>query len=303
MTEDPETGSERPAVTRFTDYRAYLKAMIGWLKVNRRGFSYRTFAKKAGFSSPSFLKLVADGQRKLSSESVERVAVGLGLDRREAEAFELLVEMGQAETDARRNRVYTKIAKLAQRDPVKKIEVDQYEAYSRWQTMVVRELAQLPDFDEDPERLAKRMRFKTKPDEIKRGVDNLERLGLLVRDASGRLVPAEKNLTSGPEVRSLAIRNFHRNMLQRAIEALDSVPLAERNVSGVTVALTRRQYARVIELVQTLRREVLAVAEDVSPDDEAPEIHQLNFALFPLTQPLPSPARGVDAVAQNEDRS
>jgi len=291
MNDLSEADSERPAVTRFTDYRAYLRAMIAWLKVNRRGFSYRTFAKKAGFSSPSFLKLVADGQRKLSAESVERVAVGLGLDRREAEAFELLVEMGQAESDSRKNRAYTKIAKLAQRDPVKKIEVDQYEAYSRWQTMVLRELVQLPDFDENPERLAKRMRFKTKPDEIKKGVDNLERLGLVVRDEAGKLIPAEKNLTSGPEVRSLAIRNFHRSMLQRAIEALDTVPLAERNVSGVTVALTRRQYGRVIELVQTLRREVLAVAEETSPheDDEPPEIHQLSFALFPLTQ-SPSPA-------------
>lgn len=295
MTDAPETDSEQPAVTRFTDYRAYLRAMIAWLKVHRRGFSYRTFAKKAGFSSPSFLKLVADGHRKLSAESVERVVVGLGLDRREAEAFELLVEMGQAESDSRKNRAYTKIAKLAQRDPVKKIEVDQYEAYSRWQTMVVRELVQLPDFDENHERLARRMRFKTKPDEIKKGLDNLERLGLVGRDEAGKLVPAEKNLTSGPEVRSLAIRNFHRSMLQRAIEALDTVPLAERNVSGVTVALTRRQYGRVIELVQTLRREVLAVAEETSPDDEPPEIHQLSFALFPLTQsPSPAPPGSKD---------
>lgn len=295
---DEATGvvpSERPVVTRFTDYRAYLRAMIAWSKEHRRGFSYRSFAKKAGFSSPSFLKLVADGQRRLSPESVERVAQGLGLERREVEAFEALVEMGQAESDSRRNRAYARIAKMAQRDPVKKLEVDQYEAYSRWQTMVVRELAQLPDFDEDPERLAKRMRFKTKPDEIRRGIDNLERLGLLVRGEDGRLEPAEKNLTSGPEVRSLAIRNFHRSMLQRAVEALDTVPLAERNVSGVTVALNPRQYQRVIELVMTLRREVLAVAEDVQPGDEAPQIHQLSFALFPLTQALPGDGRSEES--------
>lgn len=76
---DETTGvvpSERPVVTRFTDYRAYLRAMIAWSKEHRRGFSYRSFAKKAGFSSPSFLKLVADGQRRLSPESVERVALG-----------------------------------------------------------------------------------------------------------------------------------------------------------------------------------------------------------------------------------
>jgi uncharacterized protein (TIGR02147 family) len=73
-------------------------------------------------------------------------------------------------------------------------------------------------------------------------------------------------------------------MLERAVESLDSIPLAERNVSGVTVALTRRQYARVVELVQALRREVLAVAEDTEDQDEPSQIHQLTFALVPLTQ-------------------
>lgn len=287
-----EPAGERPAVARFNDYREFLRAMIAWLKAHRRGFSYRSFAMKAGFSSPSFLKLVADGQRNLSPESVERVAQGLGLDRRETEAFEALVELGQAESDARRNRAYARLAKLAQRDPVKRLEADQFEAYSRWYTFVLRELAALPDFDEDPEVLARRLRFKTRPDEVQRALANLEGLGLLVRDAGGKLAPAERNLTTGPEVRSLAVRNFHRTMFQRAIEALDTVPLQERNVSGVTVPLSRRQYARVVELLQNLRREVLAISEDVQEGDGPREVHQLAFALFPLTQP-PTPPKST----------
>jgi uncharacterized protein (TIGR02147 family) len=275
---------ERPVVTRFTDYRAYLRAMIAWLKVHRRGFSYRSFAMKAGFSSPSFLKLVADGERNLSADSVERVATGLGLDRREAEAFEALVELGQAESDSRKNRAYSKIAKLAQRDPVKRLEADQFEAYSTWHTFVLRELAGLPEFREDPEWLAQRLRFKVKPDEVRRALDNLDRLELLVRGEDGRLRPAERNLSTGPEVRTLAVRNFHRQMLEKASLSLDTVPVSERNITGVTVSLSRRQYGRVIELIQQLRREVLAVSEEEDPNDEAPQIHQLTFALVPLTQ-------------------
>jgi len=288
--EEPAAPSERPVVARFSDYREFLRAMIAWLKAHRRGFSYRSFAMKAGFSSPSFLKLVADGQRNLSPESVERVAQGLGLDRRETEAFEALVELGQAESDARKNRAYSRLSKLAQHDPVKRLEADQFEAYSRWYTFVLRELAALPGFVEDPEALARRLRYKTRPDEVARALANLERLGLLVRGEGGALVPAERNLTTGPEVRSLAVRNFHRHMFQRAIEALDTVPLAERNVSGVTVPLSRRQYARVVDLLQNLRREVLAISEDVQEDDGPREVHQLAFALVPLTQP-PTPPK------------
>jgi len=142
--------AERPVITRYTDYRAYLRAMIAWLKVNKRGFSYRSFAARAGFSSPSFLKLVSDGLRNLSAESVERVATGLGLDRRESEAFEALVELGQAGSDARRNKAYGRLAKLAQRDPVKRLVSNQFEACSTWYTFVLRELATMPGFTDDP---------------------------------------------------------------------------------------------------------------------------------------------------------
>ncbi len=279
-----EAPPDRPVVTAFTDYRAYLRAMIAFLKATRRGFSYRWFARKAGFSSPSFLKLVAEGQRNLSADSVERVGLGLGLDRREVEAFEALVELGQAESDSRKNRAYARIAKLAQRDPVRRLEAEQMEAYSRWYPFVLRELAGLDDFREDLDWLGRRLRFKSRPDQIRRALELLERLGLLVRDEGGRLRPAERNLTSGPEVRTLAVRNFHREMLEKAIESLDAVPVAQRNVSGVTVPLTKRQYGRVVDLIQTLRREVLAIADDHDPKDEPPQIHQLSFALVPLTQ-------------------
>lgn len=291
MKDETNDSEKRPVVAQYTDYRAYLRAMIAWLKVNRRGFSYRSFAMKAGFSSPSFLKLVADGKRNLSPDSIERVCHGLGLERRECEAFEAMVELGQADTDARKHRAYTKLSKLAQRDPVKRLEASQYEAYSKWYTFVLRELASLPGFSDEPDVLARRLRYKTRPEEVQRALQNLERLGLLVRGPDGHLVPAERNLSTGPEVRSLAIRNFHRQMFLRAIESLDLVPMNERNVSGVTVALSRRQYARVIELIQVLRREVLAISEETIEGDEPQEIHQLAFALIPLTQP-PSPPRG-----------
>lgn len=276
------TAVERPVVARYTDYRDFLRAMIGYLKATRRGFSYRSFALKAGFSSPSFLKLVADGQRNLSNESVDRVARGLGLDRREGEIFEALVDLGQSETDERRARAWTRISRLAQRDPVGRLASDQFEMYSRWYPFVLRELASLPDFDEDADALGRRLRFPVRTDEIKRALSRLEALGLLKRGAGGKLEPADKNLTSGPEVRTLAVRSFHRQMLKLAETALDQVPPAERNITGVTVPLTRTQYQRVVELATAFRREVLAVA-DGDPGDERREVHQLTMALVPLT--------------------
>ena len=286
--QDDPTPDTRPLVGRYADYRAFLRDMIAWLRAHQRGFSYRSFARKAGFSSPSFLKLVADGHRNLSAESVERVATGLGLDRRETDAFEALVEFGQAESDVRRKKAWAKVLQHTRHDPVRQLEAREFDVYDRWQTLVIRELMTLPRFDRRPEVLARRFRFRTRPAQVRRAIEDLVALGLVEEDADGTLGPTDLSLATPPEVRSLAVRSFHRQILEHAIEALDTVPQGERNITGVTMALNREQYAQVIELIQRLRREALAIAADPARNEtpEAPprEVHQLTFALVPLTR-------------------
>jgi len=290
----PETPpAERPIVARYTDFRAYLRDMYVFLKATRAGFSYRSFAQRAGFASGSFLKLVADGLRNLSDDSTLRVAKGLGLDRDESEVFEALVAFGQADTDPVRDRHYQRLARLVERDPVARVAGDHYVAYSKWYPWVIRELAALDDFREDPEWLGRRMRPKVRPASIARALTLLGDLGLLVRDAAGRLRPAERTLSTGPEVRSLAVRNFHRRMLELAIDALDKIPKDDRNITSVTVTLDRRRYHRVVELLAKLRQEVLAAEREALPADPTGpprvDVYQLTLSLIPMTQEVTTP--------------
>ena len=73
----------RPRPQDFVDYRAYLREMFDYLKVTRPQFSYRYFSRIAGFTSPNFLKLVADGERNLTPPSIPKFAKGLWLDEHE----------------------------------------------------------------------------------------------------------------------------------------------------------------------------------------------------------------------------
>lgn len=276
-----------PDIARFTDYRAFIRARYTWLKATQRGFSYRSFARRAGFASGSFLKLVADGQRNLSPDSIERVARGLGLSRKEAETFEAMVLFGQASSATARSRQYERLARLVDHDPIARLERAHYEAYSSWYPFVIRELAARPDFREDSEWIARHLCPRVRPAAVRRALDQLQRLGLLERDASGRLRPATRTLSTGPDVASLSVINFHKRMLELASGALDRLPRERRNVTSVTVTLNRAQYARVVELLSELRREVLRIeAEpDGSPDPtDLPEVHQLQLTLFPVTQ-------------------
>ena len=81
------TKKQTPSVFDYLSYRAYLRDMYAFLKRARKGFSYRSFSRAAGFKSQSVLKQLIDGERNLADDSIARVAVAAKrprLERRSA---------------------------------------------------------------------------------------------------------------------------------------------------------------------------------------------------------------------------
>lgn len=300
-----ENTLERPAPESFDDYRAYLRAMITYLKATRPHFSYRYFSRMAGFSSPNFLKLVAEGKRNMSGRSIAKFSRGLGLEAQEAEAFETLVQLGQAQTDEERNRHYQRLRRHARRQSsAARLEEAQYRVYSLWYTLPIRELLLHPDFREDPAWIGKRLNPEVRPSDVQRALELLEEVGLVVRDEQGRLRPANTKISTGPKVHSLAVRNFHRSMLDLASQALEAAPKDQRDVTALTLSLTPKQFELVRGRIAQFRRDLLdLVDEEVreAPLGEAREVYQVGFQVFPLTdlaRPEPSAeAPGLEAAA------
>jgi uncharacterized protein (TIGR02147 family) len=282
----PSTAPGRPDPEAFTDHRAYLRAMIAHLKHTQKRFSYRWFSQAAGYASPNFLKLVAEGQRQLSLESIGRFADALGLDEREREQFEALVRLGQATTDAERNRHYVRLRRSGGATPALRLERAHYDLYSVWYAVPVLDLLAEPDFREDPEWIARRMHPRIKPAEARRALVLLEQTGLAHRDASGRLVRGHAKITTPPTVRSLGVRNFHRAMLAHAADALDGLPVEARDITSVTVAMSAGQFEAVRARVAAFRQALLDLVEDApietAGDDR--EVYVLGFQIVPVTQ-------------------
>lgn len=280
-----ENTHQRPSPGDFDDYRAYLRAMVAHLKATRSQFSYRWFSRRAGFSSPNFLKLVAEGQRNLSPRSIGAFATGLGLDERETEMFEALVQLDRARTDAERNRLYERIRRVDKsKGGARQLQHAEHQIYSWWYALVIRELTLLADFREDSEWIARRLHPRIRPSEARKALSLLEQIGLLERGDGGRLRPLDSKLATRQGARSLAIRNFHREMIRLAGESLDGLPVDTRDVSSVTLTLTRSQFEALRARVAAFRREALELLEDTSGDSEHRDVYQLNFQLFPVTR-------------------
>lgn len=283
MSQPDQHTLERPDIRRYPDYRSFLLALIPYLKATDPVFSYRTFSRRAGFSSPNYLKLVAEGHRNLAPVSIDKFARGLGLDRRERRVFRLMVLLESARTDRERNDHYLGLLELVTDDPVARMRSQQFEVYRDWYPLVIRELATLPDFRPDPHWIAQRLRPRITVSQARRALTLLFDLGLLVEDEDGGIDLGERRLSTGAHVSCLAVRNFHRAHLELASDALDGVPQDERNVTSVTIKLSPSAYGEAVEAIGELRRRLLELAESDQLDDDDAEVHQLMLALYPVS--------------------
>lgn len=267
------------SVFDYLDYRSFLRDAYADLKQRQRGFSYRWFSRRAGMSSPNFLKLVMDGQRNLSPQSTEKFAEALGLNGKESAFFRDLVGFDQASTAAEKNRFFERIGAHRRQRAVRALDRRAFEYLSRWYYPAVRELVSCQGFREDPEWIARQMVPSITASEARRALDLLLELGLIERTEDGALRQGEPLLSTGAEVRSLAVGNFHRQMMERASAAIDIVPPDRRDISGVTVSLSPRAFQIVKDKIVALRAELL----DLSAAEEQPtQVIQINVQAFPL---------------------
>jgi uncharacterized protein (TIGR02147 family) len=270
----------RPSVFQYLDYRAFLRDIFVYRKEKESFFSHRYFAEKATFSSPNFVQLVMNGKRNLTARSVARVATGLGLGKGEREYFESLVFMNQAATHEERDHYYRKAVSVRGAGEARELEKSCYEYFSNWYCVAVREVATWSGGTQSAEEIAARLSPPISPKEAEKALRLLEEVGLLRRNSEGAWVQSEQALTTGPEVLSLLVTNFHREMLRLAAESLDRHPPEERDVTAVTVGVNARRMPEIKQKIAALRKEILSMACE---DEEPGEVIQINIQAFPLT--------------------
>ncbi|MEW6778102.1 MAG: DUF4423 domain-containing protein, partial [Bdellovibrionota bacterium] len=182
-----------------------------------------------------------------------------------------------------KNRHYEKLRKNGfHQDARAQLEKGQYDVYSLWYALPVREMLALPDFREDPEWIAARIFPPIRPAEAKKALELLKRVGLARRGEDGRLRPAETNLITPPNVQSLAVRNYHRAMLEKAAASLDGLPQETRNVTSLTFTLRKDQYEELCKRIWEFEREV--IEKNTEEPGGSSEVFVLGVQLFPLTR-------------------
>ncbi|HKY64032.1 MAG TPA: TIGR02147 family protein [bacterium] len=264
----------------YFDYRHFLRDRYQALKANRR-FSYRLFARRAGFRSSNIFKLVMEGRRNLTEKSSRMFAKGLRLNRSEGEYFRELVLFNQADTHEEKNERYRQLLRMQCLQGLEPLERDRHEYYSAWYHPVVRELVVARDFDGTAKWIAARLDPAVGVAQVNQSIRLLQRLGFIEKTAEGRWRQASPLVSSGAESDSAVLLHYHRSVLEILLRQAGSRHPSERDISALTLGIHRSRVSELKRRVQEFRREILQL---VSEDHEPEEVVILGIQLLPVTQ-------------------
>jgi uncharacterized protein (TIGR02147 family) len=265
----------------YRDFRAFLRAHYAHRKAQKNGFSLRAFSRRVGLKSPNYLKLVMDGDRNLTPELSHVFAEACGLSGDAVEYFCTLVVFNQAKSAGARELHYARLKSFARYRAKHKLDGAQEAYHAHWYVPAIRELCVRSDFDEDPKWIAKTLWPAISPAQARNALSVLCELGLLVRDANGRLVQAEPLVETPDAPLGHHVAQFHRAMIGLGLQAIDRVPRSQREIASLTMCISALQLDELKTDLEAIRERLL---QQYVADADAEHVVQVNFQMFPLSK-------------------
>lgn len=266
----------------YVDYRFFLTDYFNREKLVVRGFSYRSFAQKAGVSA-SLLKDILTNRQNLTIQTMHKYASAMDLNAKEIAYFEALVNFNNASNNNEKNRYFDEMVSLRGRSSVKFLDLQQYEYFSEWYHAVVRELITHVGLGCDAEAISRCIEPSVSPAKIRKSIKLLKELGLIYEN-DGIWHASDKVLSSEYQIQSLALKNYHIGMLERARESLDKNSSDEREFQGHTLSVSSSTFMRMKERIRAFSDELLSMA---AADKDIPDkVYQINIQMFPLTKKM-----------------
>jgi uncharacterized protein (TIGR02147 family) len=269
-------------VYEYLDYRKYFSDYYEDRKGCCPFFSFRYWAAKMGTDASNIAKIIQK-KRHASAGIIGRFMEFAGFDKRQQQYFLALVKFNKAKTDQQGRQLFEKLLAI-KNVKAETVHEKQYEYYNKWYHTAVFALLYYYKFSGGKYRdLAMQLMPPITVEQAKESVALLEKLGLIYRDKDGVYRHTTELISSGEEWRSVAIHSFQEETIKLALESLRNHPRNVRDISSVSLTVSKEELRKIQELTREYRRSVLAIAK---ASDSPDRVYHLNIQLFPMTNVL-----------------
>jgi uncharacterized protein (TIGR02147 family) len=269
-----------PSLYKYLNYREYLRDYFVEQKQFQAQLTHRAILKKMRITSTGFLSNVIAGKKNLNEEMGKKLGRIINLARREQRYFGFMVGYTQAKSLEEKKKHLDRLMAM-RKSALTPIVDDQFSVFSQWYYVYIRDMLCFIDFNGDYAALAQRLDPPIKPEEVQTAISELEKMGLIAKDDQGFYRPVKNIITTGDEAHSVQLAHFQLATMDMAKRSLEKHPAPERDISFVTLTLTRDGFAEVKSEVQMFRKKLLLMAEQ---EEHADRLYQCNIQLFPVTR-------------------
>jgi len=230
-----------------------LRSVLAKRMAKNPSYSLRAFARDLEISH-TYLSLVINGKKKLSRQKALRFAEVLGAS-------------GELNREALASAY----------DDYYNLKEEQFQVLNQWYHLPILDLTLTENFQPDIDWIARRLGIK--PTQVQDAVDRLEKLGLL---KNWRKQAKRLDVTTFQSHE--AVRAFHSQMIQKAMEALKSPQQNDfefREISGAVMTVNPKRLPEVKQKIKAFKKKLI----DWLGGEEGTELFQLNLQFFSLTRP------------------
>ncbi len=258
------------------DYRAFLSREYERRSAHNPVYSLRAFARDLSIA-PSRLSEVFNKKSGLSRKIAEKLAFTMGLNTYEKEIFCTLVESEHARSRVKKNLAKQKLEKFQSDMKFEDLSLETFRVISDWYHLAIVELTYLKNFKSNIAWISKKLGISQTQTKI--AIKRLIKLGLLAYDKQGNL-QAKNEFNASPDgIPSEAIKKAHHQMLEKAISAIYTQSVQERDFSVMMLSINKRKLNEAKKWIKEFRRKF---CKKISQSQNRDDLYCLSIQFFNL---------------------
>lgn len=226
-------------------------------------YSLRAFAKHLQVESSSLSQII-NGKRPLTRKMCERLLSRLDIEPSEYDYF-----LGKA----------TSLKARKEFDSYATLDGDAFKVISDWYHYAILELTHVEGFQGDPKWIARVLGISV--NEVHDAVRRLKRLNYLKVEKNGKWIDQLGDANNlGNQYTHAAFRKLQKQVLLKALDALEEIPYSERIQTSMTLPVSKAR-------LEEAKRRTLSFVEEISEFLRAgktkDEVYHLGFSLYPVS--------------------
>jgi len=274
-----------PDVLDYLEYREFLKDWFVESKKDNRFTSYRYLGQKTGVD-PAWLVRVFQKEGHLNEEALPAFIRLCGFDDRRAEYFRILYRFCKTKAKSSLSELYCRLMELREME-ARVLTSPEFMYFGNWACTALRALIGISENTSDLHAVANHLNPPISQNDARNALEVLKQLKLIEKDGHGGWNITQQIVTTGGEVKSSAVRDFHRRTLELAQESLDRHPIAERDISSIVFTVDQADIPEFKQRIEDFRRGLLQFAKK---SEHANRVYALNVSMFPLSEVVENPS-------------